>query len=134
MIFLRATSLCSDCVGFGVVLICTSPRFRGSDCGARASEREGRAEFAWMCRAIRKRFDLRNLAIASATYRQKVSGLQHDHKFRSPDYNIRSLATFRPTECLMAPSLCFCVRSYAVERPERGPALIDDTPRRTGAL
>ncbi len=36
----------SDCVEFGVVLICTSPRFRRSDCGARASEMEGRA---WIC-------------------------------------------------------------------------------------
>src|SRR5882762_11765259 len=36
----------SDCVGPGMVLICTSSPFRESDWGALASEMEGRA---WIC-------------------------------------------------------------------------------------
>src|SRR5713226_8223484 len=50
--FLTGTELLesSDCVGPGMVLICTSSPFRESDWGALPSEMEGRAWIAWAMR------------------------------------------------------------------------------------
>src|SRR5258708_15450194 len=57
----------------------------------------------------------------------EVSGLQHFHK-------IVSSAIFRPTECLMAPSLCFPRAVLCSGTPARGLGPLDYTPRRTEVL
>src|SRR5262249_15979375 len=63
-----------------------------------------------------------------------VSRLQHHHEFRSPDYNIRSSATFRPTVRLMAFVLCSPRAGLSVERTARGLGPLDNTPSTAGVL
>src|SRR5260370_27576914 len=56
-----------------------------------------------------------------------VSGLQHSHNIALP-------ATFRPTECLIGPALCFPRAVLCSGMPARGLGPLDYTPRRTEVL